>query len=465
MFAGVHPHKVLRVVVGLVYVSALFAPARFANAADSSPTREPDYVDAVRKNIQLVLITPTKKKFGQRPLADVVGMANSALRKDTNLQAVLFGEECDSSAYTFTCLVKVVRDDYTANLDKDQFHLDNNRANPLKHWGEIRALLEERPNKPAKFAAVISAVYQADGSMRLLPVLIDTDDALQRIHDANERNKSSEQEQEALETAIGQYSAKSRPAPKIIKDESELEDVIRAIFLVDFRPAFEEAGFWSPYGSIEVDVDQAGLEIEIDGHKIGATKPTGRTVIGQVTAGERTLKLSSPLFIEAKQPVHIKSGETSVVSLSVERVPNAFARTSRSILTWGGVGVTAVGLSILGYAIAKGNGAPEVVCLRTPGATCGTRSEWYKFGEGPTGAATGDPTASTPIPAAPLGYSLGAMGLTWTISTLLVEDRDSLPWIELCSGLAAFLASLAISKIADGQNGLKCGQRTGFCGP
>jgi hypothetical protein len=463
--------KLLHLGVAFVYAGAVVLPARLSRAAEGQlPV---DYTDAVRKNISLVLIASTKKKFGDEPLGTINRYANNALKAKTNLEAQLFGEktqeqehECDDPkvSYKLTCYVKAVRSDYSINVDA--FHQEDNHAAPLRHWREVQEILDRNPNKPTKFLAVISAVYQTDGSLRLIPILIDTDAALERIHAANEQHKTtSESDQEALEQSIAQSSVRATPAPKTLKNKGEsrdmagdMENAIRAIFLEDFRQVFEEAGYWEPYGRIELAVAQAGLEIEIDGKKIGATKPGGKTVIDQVTSGERTVRLWSPLFLESKKPVNVERGGSARVEFVVQPLPNEVNRTTRKIVFWGGVLATAAGAAIttVGIVSAANTQGRTVLCfVGGPQAPTGCGSkEFIKFNMQTN--LTTDPTKNAGLPIAPLGYAIGGLGLTWAASTLFLNDEDTFPWMEGLAGLIIGGTALVLSVVLDGKNGMKC---------
>jgi hypothetical protein len=46
-------------------------------------------------------------------------------------------------------------------------------------------------------------------------------------------------------------------------------------------------------------------------------------------------------------------------------------------------------------------------------------------------------------------------GAAWTLTTLFINDEDTMPWIEIASGAVVFLASFLVSIAADGNNAVQ----------
>ena len=67
------------------------------------------------------------------------------------------------------------------------------------------------------------------------------------------------------------------------------------------------------------------------------------------------------------------------------------------------------------------------------------------------------PNGSGP-PIAALGYSLLAMGATWSLGAILFDSDQRMPWYELAAGIAIFGASMLLSYALDGQNAVDAGR-------
>ncbi|MCK6547773.1 carboxypeptidase-like regulatory domain-containing protein [Myxococcota bacterium] len=448
----------IRAAVALVYLAALVAAPVRAHA-DESGAPKPDIDVRVRVPVALMVITPTGK-IGSSDTSNIIRIADAALAETTDLQVKPYDDPgCRGKP---TCYVESVRSDYLSRLATFRDDEDPSRFKP---FGEVKSVLKGLTPPAPHYLVVLSSSRQADGSDRLSTLLLDTDEALGYIHEANERNERRDAEkEEALEDRIVQYAKRASPAPLVVKKDEQVEGYIRELFQSEFRDELEKAGHWQPYGHVVVEVSEPGLEIELDGAKIGTTKP-GRTVLGNVTPGDRTLRISRAGFLTAEQRVTVRTGETATVEIAVAREPQQVARTMRTGMFWGGIATAAAGVAITALAISAASSSDRtVVCIHN-GSGCPGSAEFIKLGAGtdPLTDVTADPSEGKVIPLAPLGYSLIGAGATWSLSSV-IGDQDSLPIVELGLGLGLFAASLFASMALDGSNPIACGQDSACSG-
>ena len=91
--------------------------------------------------------------------------------------------------------------------------------------------------------------------------------------------------------------------------------------------------------------------------------------------------------------------------------------------------------------------------MRQPVSTLGSLEQ--RWG----GAVLGGLITTGGIALAPLGYSMAGAGATWALTTAIVNEDDTMPWIEIASGAVVFLASFLISTALDGVNPVKMQMR------
>jgi hypothetical protein len=451
--------------MALAYLGALFVPSlapRIARAEKAIP--QADIQANERVPLALHIIAPTKDVLGVS-FNTIDGQVDRILARDeaTDLRPKLLTEEytnvdqsCTTRSDKLTCYVERVWDyDPASPKIRYEEHGSYLLASEL-----LAALKKDNPRPPSSFLAVITAVKQADGSARLTALLVDTESAIQAVHEAVKDGKYQTKRDE-LENTIAQYSVKRTAPPKKIASgdvkmvEAKMDEYLEELFTVEFRPAFEEKGHWGPYGRIELQGAQAGLEIEIDDRKIGATKST-RTLIGTVLPGDREIKLSLPGYIEDKKHVKVEKQQTSVLVMHLQKQPDEIATTLNRTVFWSGVALAAIGTAVTTFALVKAsNPGYHVVCLSKDGSTngCGS-SEWLNF-NAPTKDAplslTDNPNGSG-LPIAPLGYSLAGAGVAWAVTTALFADDETYPFIEVGVGIAVFLASFILSTELNGKN-------------
>jgi hypothetical protein len=460
MFALVRSMKLQCLAVAVVYTCAVLTTLVPARTVAAEEPKLWDLEAKERSPITLHVIAPTKEVIASVPernlpgvtTFDVRAIAEKVLRERTDFTVRLFEDaaisRCDSRSDKLTCFVEQVWDyDPSSSKLKDE-------DGRYKRFGEvIDALKADQPK--SSFLVVISSIGQPDGSSRLTPVLLDTNGALLLIHEAVVNGKYEKPaDRDELEGKISQFSIKASPPPKRVLHES-IDPYLRELFLETFRPYFEQSGNWEPFGEIELQVAESGLVIEIDNNTIGQTK-AGRTVIGQVRPGERTVRLTLPGYLPAQSQVKVEAQKRSVLAMHVDKLPNEVAKAANKALLWGGVAVAVVGAAITGYALKEAlSPGQRVICLHPEGSTegCGS-AEFVRFGA----KSKDDPPSLTVnpngrgLPIAPLGYSLALAGTAWFMSSALFAEDDSLPIVEFVAGAATFLAAFILSIELNGSN-------------
>jgi hypothetical protein len=450
--------KVLRLVMALVYAFALVVPGvSLAQEVKQnvSPATEQrvDFSLQERVPMALVVVTPTGK-IGDYSSSAILNSAEPVLAANTNLKLVNLqdrsGADITGCKGRLVCYVETVRTDYQP--DKAEFRRED-QPELLKPWSEVRRMLESGPQKPERFLVVLSSVRTSDGSDRLSAVLIDTDAALDFVHRANERGERLDpKKQEELEDRIAQYAVRASPAPEQVSNADDIDRVLAKIFGEDFRTVFDEAGHWKPYGVLEIACAQEGMEIYVDGERAGLTR-AGITRIGGMMPGDRVVRLTRPDFLPIEQHALLEKNQVIRVDMQPVREPNDGVRLSRDIVFWSGVGTTVLGAVLTGYAIAEASSAQShVACLHSANAGGCDFKEWWKFGANSGEVGITDSITSGGLPIAPIGYSLMGAGLVWSLATLLMNDDDTAPWLEILAGVGVFAASLTISTVVADDN-------------
>lgn len=454
--------KALRLLMALVYGFACFVPGMAAaqEVKQNVPAEAPvDFSMQERVPIALVVVTPTGK-IGDSSSSAILASVDPVLAANTNLKLVNLQEKsgADVSACKgrLVCYVETLRTDYQP--DKAEFRRED-RPDQLKPWSEVRRMLESAPQKPERFLVVLSSVRTSDGSDRLTAVLIDTDAALDFVHRANERRERLDpKKQEELEDRIAQYAVRSSPAPEKVSNTVELDRALAKIFGEDFKSVFDEAGHWLPYGILEIACPQDGMEIYIDGEREGLTR-AGVTRIGGLMPGDRTIRLVRPEFLPSEAHALVEKNQTVRVEMQAVREPKDGVRLSRNIVFWSGVGAFVLGGALTAVSIAQaGDAQSYVACLNTPNVGACDFKEWWKLGSETDPVPTTESiTKNGSIPLAPVGYSLMGAGVVWSLGTLLLNDEDTAPWIEILAGVAVFAASLTVSVLVADDNPVRGG--------
>jgi hypothetical protein len=420
-------------VVSFVHGVAL---ASIADARAEETLKKPDYSASERIPIKLAILTPSKA-FASTSLSEIIRLADSVVVEKTDLTVEPIDLLVPEGQQKFTWLVRRARPDYEPTRPELQ----------QKTFDAIRTTLRSAARPPAKFLVIVS-VRKFDAKDRLSAILLDTDEALHCIYDGEhpmDGTPDTPDKDTAIEDCIVHYAVRANPEPESV-DEAGVQAYLRKLFLEEFRPEFEARGDWDPYGQLAIEGTQPGIRIDIDHRAIGTTKPV-HTIVGAISAGPHTVVLSGdPRYEPAEQLVTIERGKVEYVTIDLAKRKSVVVRTMRGVVTWSGVGLAVAGAAITGYALEQAATQPkQLVCI----PQCSSQF----IGAGVNRSSM--PTAGNPnmgIPLAPLGYSLGAMGLVWALGTPFLSDDDSIPWLPLSGGVAIFAASLLLSLALNGKN-------------
>lgn len=442
----------------LVYLVVAAACAGPARAEDQRPS---DLSANERKAIGLVILAPAKKIANEQG-AQIPEMLDEQLKAKTDFRVVPHDERqmgCETQAFRFQCFVRLLWSDYdpaSPALTREDEQLQRH----LRPFDEVVEILRRANPRRERYLITLSSLRQSDSSDLVSALLIDTEEALRLMHSAHEAHRDlNEDDLAAVEGEIAEAAVKASPAPRTIVGD-QLRGYLHDLVNGEFRREFEATGDWEPYGQIELLVSQAGLEVALDGQVLGTTRP-GRTLIGTVLQGTRTVRLSLPGFVPAEAKVAVDRGRTSLLTLELQHEADDLVLTTRRVVFWSGVLAGAAGAAITGYGISKASSAStyRVVCIApSAGASCGS-PEFVRFGvKGGDEAVSGATTNPNPglIGIAPLGYSLAGMGATWALGTALFGDDDSLPLWQLGAGAVVFVGSMLLSAHFDGCNGVRC---------
>lgn len=435
--------------MALVYIASVVVHPREAAADLAAPD-----IDAGERVPIALMIIATAKGIASSSRSEINRIAAEVLKEKTNLKPDLVEQasmqECEGK---LACFVERVRSDYRK---ADQALEDDPRR--LKRFSEVRRRLREARPPPPRFLVILSVVSQAASSDRLIANLLDTDDALGYIHEFNERAISAPQDKEQLETKIAEFSVRAAPPPVTVA-QGQIEPFLRKLLLEEFRAELETSGNWEPYGQAVLEVAEPGLELELDGRRIGTTKP-GRTVI-RTLAGEHSIRLVHPGLVPIERRASVERGKSTSVAITVERPKNEVARGLRRGAFWGGLVLAAAGAALTVLAAHQaGSAGRQPVCIHLdPSRRCGG-VEFVRSGGGDSAQSIRSDPNGTGVPLAPLGYSLAGMGGAWAIGSA-VGDSDSYPVLEIGIGVAVFVASLVLSAKLDGHTACKMGEGCG----
>lgn len=230
-----------------------------------------------------------------------------------------------------------------------------------------------------------------------------------------------------------------------LRDDQEAADFFRQVLERAFRPAFERAGTWKPYGRVRVNAEVAGLALLIDGRPVGATVE-GETLLVQVEVGPRTLEVRGDGYAPIRHDLVISSGETQTITLDLTSMGDFGGFRTGAAIAGGVVGLLGGGLMVYGLLASPIGGG----CLGTPGV-CQERTEFVRFGytSSPEDFLINESNLGTGPAIFPLGLGLFTTGLTWSLGTLIFGDDHDLPWPQILIGLAVGVLAYSSLELAD----------------
>jgi hypothetical protein len=291
---------------------------------------------------------------------------------------------------------------------------------------------------------VVSGHALSAGGERLTSVMIDVDAALNvyktSTHDGDDWREHVENRifEDAVHTVSGAVNT-DRP--------EEVRAYFEQLFDRDLREVFEAARQWHPYGTIDLQIGEPGLHIEIDGHTVGETK-RGHTTLREVIARKRRIDITDPhgRFAPITADVQLEPGESKTVSLSLVPLSSPLDSKLRTATIWGGVAAIGVGAAITADAMAR---APRAgIVAPCTGGACALHSSNKLASFCELGRDLPSSCGSSVL-AAPLGYSLMISGAIWALGTAWLTDDGDVPWIEIAAGIVAGSLAYGLSAALD----------------
>jgi hypothetical protein len=390
------------------------------------PTDAPRTIAVDERTPSILLVTAPGGMAGGGHTSSLLRAASAAFAAHTDLR-LLSPEQAGADLARFAACDRLVR---------------------LSCW--VRAVRPEASGTPEapspdsdedlRFLVVLASAPTADGRLRLSPMLIDTDRALEAIRAL----RPGAGGREAAEDAV--FAGAERAASETIdpKDEAALDGYFRALVTRSLRSSLERTGHWSPQASLSLRTGAAGLGVRVDGRLVG-TSGTGETLLTGLRAGRRELELVGPRGATSRVLVDLRPGEVHAVLLEPPRATATGA--ARPAALWGGLAVGVIGASLTAVGLAQ-QGRIDARCLvraSEPDAGCpslgyvSTRLE-------PDAAPTADPSRVDPgsFALAPLGFGLLGLGATTAVGTWLFTEAEEPPWWPLVAGLVVGGAAFAV---------------------
>jgi hypothetical protein len=226
---------------------------------------------------------------------------------------------------------------------------------------------------------------------------------------------------EHAEASIQEQSIWFGPVSADVATEEEGLEFLRSAFTSGFGQVLIKTGhFEPPTSEIELTGAQSGVDLTIDGRKIGKLDP-GTNVLRNVTPGRRALSISSELYEPWSVSLDVKPSERAHVQLQLR------AREVSEPELWPTLALGGAGLAVAGGALALYAGLsvhPNVVCVSIP--PCPSNA-----------SPVNDPGFNHRVsPIAVVGLSAASLGLAVALTSWLAKDKAS-PWLELGAGIAA----------------------------
>lgn len=288
------------------------------------------------------------------------------------------------------------------------------------------------------YLLVVSNLTASDGADLMTAFLVDVEQALAARSGISLESPGWQDEADAaIRPAI---VARSERAEIATGDEAR---TFMEAFLRDrARAPLAAAGHWQPFGAIEIVADSAGLAVRLDDVTV-ATTSTGSTRLVGVAPGTRRITIEHPDYAAFSTNVDVDRGTTAVVRAALER-SNGEGSAIRSGVLWSGVVISAAGVFVSVFALAKHDGGTRYCGVAEGSAPCAAdrdfRASCY---DSRTGTNCGG------VLIAPLGLALIGLGATWSLGTLSFGDADAIPWWQIAAGVALGGAIYAISAVAD----------------
>ncbi|MBI2374380.1 MAG: PEGA domain-containing protein [Deltaproteobacteria bacterium] len=388
-----------------------------------------------RMPIALLLVTPKgNESEAARQNAGLVEWLAEAFERETDLTLERLDlSQAASCEGDLTCLILRARPDY----NRLALELPDGTVEPYsKHLEHVR---KDRVRYP-QYLVLLTSLVQKGQPDRLSIRLVDTDVALSIYHQASRSGEwKSRVDSEIIERAV-RVNGKRVDAPTGDAAIKYLDEILRG----EMQQILERDGHWRPFGAIVLTLeDDASVALSLDGAAIGTPK-RGETRISNVPAGRHSLSLENPSYERFVREVVVERGGEAALTATLVRLPSADHAMARSVVTWTGAGLAALGATVLAISIVNaGNAEVDLLCFND--SDC--REPTFYALDGSTDEKLNPDRGS--ILGAPLGYSLMGAGAAWSLGTLFVGSGEDFPWIQLAAGVAVGAAAYGISAALD----------------
>ncbi|MBK6685066.1 MAG: hypothetical protein IPG45_11420 [Deltaproteobacteria bacterium] len=421
--------------------ASLFASGLGEGSARAEPNADAaEIILQNRRPLAFIMFTPSGDTGATRS-SEIIRWVSELFDQHTDFRLERRdADEAVECAGRLGCLAELVRADY----QREGLRLENGSYGP--YADHLNKLKEKKAVYP-QYLLIVSKVADEDVD-RISLTLLDTDAALEVIHEADRKKDGWRRDAEARVAQVAPV-AKERSVEAKSEDEARrfIEDRIRG----ELRRRFEDEGHWEPYGIVELQCPVAGVAIKLDGTTVGTTR-AGQTRLLNVLEGRHQLAFESPDFRPDERTVEVKRRETT--QQRVDLMPlTSTSSTLRTATLWGGVGVAALGLGAVAFAVFRAD--PDVVTycpVVGEGGDCGG-SQFITFGYDTDPVPTFNEEVNPGgLMIAPLGLSLVGMGATWALGTLLFGTEEDLPWPQIVAGVLVGAAGYGVALALNGSS-------------
>lgn len=397
--------------LGSAQLDALAADAGSGDAILADP----------RIPLPLILRTPSGES-DVAPTAELVGILSKLIREHTAFEV----RRVESARVTacqdqWPCLVQAVGSEEVA-----------------------RGPSREKP-PAARFLLIVTNVVIPGDRDRISAELVELETANEILEQGAESARGWDRD------AAQQLSERARAMPTehgALRSNLETQAFLEGLVLDKLAPVFSRIGLYEAYGAIELRIREPGVSILLDGRTVGRTI-AGTTQLAQVLKGTRLINLEHPRFETESREISVERHRTTEVEFALvrRRTPSSIARTTTLLA---GAAATVTGAAIVTWAVARHNGNVHTACFGGTERECrgGRQFETLSYAS----EAIDDEREINPrgVRAAPLGYSLAATGLVWSLGTWLFGDDQDLPWLQLGAGVLVGSLAYGLSAALDG---------------
>lgn len=409
-------------------------------ASGAARAQDPAQVLSVaeRQPLAFVLGTPTGE-LGRTSRSELIRIVSDLLRRHTNLELEALDssvlEECEGR---LGCITLKARRDYERSA------LIDANARPVPYREHMRQMRESK-RRYSRYLLIVSNVTVSGQADRLSVSLLNTDLALNYLHEAS---REAPDWQDVVEAKIESAAVVVPTVRAKTEGPAEAETFLTRLFEESFRGPFEATGQWSPYGTIELRTSVDNAMVFLDERPVGSTQ-AGLTRIEKVDPGLHALRLEHPSFEPFSQQVEVRRMQSIEVQANPAARLAVVSDVPRTLTLWGGVAIAAAGVGLSIYGATRPDSSLSVACFEgSPDCTGGRR--FITFGYD-SSKADRDPAGINPkgVMIVPLGYSLVGTGAAFSVGALLSEPSE-VPWLTWLTGVVVGAAAYGISAAVGG---------------